>query len=171
MIHSMRKFCMQLIVIVVSLIVSSVLNVHSICLIFHITQMCILCSSGGPNIHNTWPHSLVTFQGLSQTPSHQNQVKIRTIQDPNPTTTTSPYLSVASCISDWEQRFSVESSSKAIHPGTPQYRSRSPAPCQGTSSMGRRRGQRWAPDTEAHPTPVVYGLDLEAGKRVSVSVC
>lgn len=131
-----------------------------------------LCSSGAPNIHNAWPHSLVTFQDL-KTPFHQNRANVRAVQDPNPTTTpssSSPYPSVASCISDWEQRFPIDSSSQARDLEPPQYRSRTPAPCKGTSSVGRRRGQRWAPDTEAPATTLVYGLNLEAGKRVSVSV-
>lgn len=113
-----------------------------------------------------WPHSFVTFQDLSHTPSHQCQVRIRAFQDPQ--SSDSPYPSVASCISDWEQKFSVETSSQATHPGTPQYSSRGPA--QGTSSVGRRRGQRWAPDNESPATSVVYGLNLEEYKRVSVSV-
>uniref|UniRef100_A0A3Q3LZI9 Kinesin-like protein n=1 Tax=Mastacembelus armatus TaxID=205130 RepID=A0A3Q3LZI9_9TELE len=83
-------------------------------------------------------------------------------------TSSSAYPSVASCISKWEQRVPVDSRSQARQPGTPQYRTQTPAPCQSTSSMGRRKGQRWAPDTEAPTTPLVYGLNLEAGTRVSV---
>uniref|UniRef100_A0A674MEZ0 Kinesin-like protein n=1 Tax=Takifugu rubripes TaxID=31033 RepID=A0A674MEZ0_TAKRU len=52
------------------------------------------------------------------------------VQDPKPPT----YPSVASCISDWEHKFSVETSG---HP--PQYGDSGPS--QGTSSVGRRRGQ------------------------------
>ncbi|XP_044045656.1 kinesin-like protein KIF23 isoform X2 [Siniperca chuatsi] len=111
---------------------------------------------------------------FSQTPSHQNRANVRAVQDSYPTSTTSSsssaYPSVASCISDWEQRFPVDSSSQARHPGTPQYRSRTPAPCHGTSSVGRRRGQRWAPDREATATTLVYGLDLEAGTRTAPPV-
>uniref|UniRef100_A0A7N6C2T2 Kinesin-like protein n=1 Tax=Anabas testudineus TaxID=64144 RepID=A0A7N6C2T2_ANATE len=94
--------------------------------------------------------------------------------DPYPTTSSpsspssSAYPSVASSISKWEQRFPVDSSSQARHPGSPQCRSRTPAPFHSTSSVGRRRGQRWAPDTEAPSTTLVYGLDLEAGTRVSL---
>lgn len=128
-------------------------------------------SSGASNFHNSWLHSLVTFQDLRQTP-HQNRPKIRAVQDRYPTTTSSsPFPSVASCISDWEQRLPVDSSSQARHPNTPQYGNRTPASCQGTNSVGRRRGQRWALDSEAPATTLVYGLDLEAGKRVSLSVC
>ncbi|XP_039993226.1 kinesin-like protein KIF23 isoform X6 [Xiphias gladius] len=108
---------------------------------------------------------------LSQTPSHQNRANVRAAQDcyPPPSSTTpdtssSACRSVASCVSEWEQRFPIDSSSQARHPGTPQYRSRTPAPCHGTSSVGRRRCQRWAPDTVAP----VYGLDLEAGTRGNV---
>nr|XP_046249058.1 kinesin-like protein KIF23 isoform X2 [Scatophagus argus] len=110
---------------------------------------------------------------LSQTPFHQNQANVRAVQDLYPSSSSSSssssaYPSVASSISKWEQRFPVDSASQARHPGTPQHRSRTPAPCQGTSSVGRRRGQRWAPETEAPATTLVYGLDLEAGKRGNV---
>ncbi|XP_076594483.1 kinesin-like protein KIF23 [Chaetodon auriga] len=101
---------------------------------------------------------------FSQTPSHQSQPSVRAVQDPYPTSTTSTssaYRSVASCISEWEQRLPVGSSSQAKHPGTPQYRSRTPTACHSTSSVGRRRGQRWAPETEAPAPTLVYGLDLE----------
>ncbi|XP_059203024.1 kinesin-like protein KIF23 isoform X1 [Centropristis striata] len=106
-----------------------------------------------------------------QTPYHQSRANVRAVQDPYPTSTspssstssfTSAYPSVASCISDWENRLPVDSSSQARHPGTPQCRSRTPAPSYGTSSVGRRRGHRWVADTE------VYGLDLEAGTRGNV---
>lgn len=53
-------------------------------------------------------------------------------------------------------------------PGTPQYRGRGPA--HGTSSVGRRRGQRWEADSEAPAPSAVYGLNLDAGQRVSASV-
>uniref|UniRef100_A0A4W6BR65 Kinesin-like protein n=1 Tax=Lates calcarifer TaxID=8187 RepID=A0A4W6BR65_LATCA len=86
------------------------------------------------------------------------------------TFSSSSYPSVASCISEWEQRLPVNSDSQSRHPGTPQYRSRTPAPCHSTSSVGRRRGQRWAPGTEAPATNLVYGLDLEAGTRTAPPV-
>ncbi|XP_034535873.1 kinesin-like protein KIF23 isoform X4 [Notolabrus celidotus] len=107
---------------------------------------------------------------VSQTLTNQNRANVRAVQDPSPTSSSSSssYLSVASCISDWEQRFPVDSSSRARHAGTPQYRSRTPTPYQGTSSVGRRRGQRWAPDSEAPAANLVYGLDLEAGTRGNV---
>ncbi|XP_018539020.1 kinesin-like protein KIF23 isoform X3 [Lates calcarifer] len=114
---------------------------------------------------------------LSQTPSHQNQANVRAVQDAYPAsssttpfTSSSAYPSVASCISEWEQRLPVNSDSQSRHPGTPQYRSRTPAPCHSTSSVGRRRGQRWAPGTEAPATNLVYGLDLEAGTRTAPPV-
>ncbi|XP_034432056.1 kinesin-like protein KIF23 isoform X5 [Hippoglossus hippoglossus] len=104
---------------------------------------------------------------FSQTPSHQNRANVRAVQDPYPTsasstpsTSSSVYRSVASSISDWEQKFPVDA-------GTPQCRSRTPL-CHGTSSVGRRRGQHWAKDTEASATTLVYGLDLEAGRRGNV---
>ncbi|XP_034385250.1 kinesin-like protein KIF23 isoform X6 [Cyclopterus lumpus] len=108
-----------------------------------------------------------------QTPSHQNPANVRAVQDAYPDTSSSSssssaYPSVSSCISDWEHRFPVDSSSRARHSGTPQYRSRTPAPCLGTSSVGRRRGQRWAAETEAPATTLVYGLDLESGTRGNV---
>uniref|UniRef100_A0A8D3DW01 Kinesin-like protein n=1 Tax=Scophthalmus maximus TaxID=52904 RepID=A0A8D3DW01_SCOMX len=75
---------------------------------------------------------------------------VRAVQDPYPTsssstssTSSSAYPSVASSISDWEQRYPVDSSGKTRHPGTPQSRSRTPAPFHSTSSVGRKRGQRW----------------------------
>ncbi|CAF99883.1 unnamed protein product, partial [Tetraodon nigroviridis] len=77
-------------------------------------------------------------------------------------------LILASCITNWEQKFSVVASSQATPPGTPQYRGRGPA--QGTSSVGRRRGRRWEPDSEVPATPVGCGLNLEAGQRVTLPV-
>ncbi|XP_072237065.1 kinesin-like protein KIF23 [Leuresthes tenuis] len=105
---------------------------------------------------------------LSQTPSHLNRANVRAVQDPYPYSTISScssYPSVASCISEWELKFPVDSGSQSRHHGTPQYRSRTPAQYHSTSSVGRRRGQRWAPDTEAPGATLVYGLDLEAGTR------
>ncbi|KAM9410635.1 kinesin-like protein KIF23 isoform 2-T2 [Pholidichthys leucotaenia] len=107
---------------------------------------------------------------VSQMPSYQNEASVRAAQDPHPPSSSSSsrtpsYRSVASCVSEWEQRIPVDSSNQARHFGTPQFRSRTPGPCQGTSSVGRRRGQRWAPDTEAPAAHLVYGLDLEAGER------
>ncbi|XP_033971863.1 kinesin-like protein KIF23 isoform X4 [Trematomus bernacchii] len=126
------------------------------------------------------------LQDFNQTPSHQNRANVRAAQDPHSTssfssttTTTfssstcssssSVYPSVASCITDWEHKCPVDSSSKARQLGTPQCSSRTPGPYQGASSVGRRRGQRWATDTEA-PAPTVYGLDLEAGTRTAPPV-
>ncbi|XP_068427237.1 kinesin-like protein KIF23 isoform X2 [Clinocottus analis] len=110
---------------------------------------------------------------FSQTPSRQNRANVRADQDAYPDTSsssssTSAYPSVASCISDWEHRLPVDPSSRAMHSGTPQYRSRTPAPCLGTSSVGRRRGQRWPTEIEAPARTLVYGLDLEAGTRGNV---
>ncbi|XP_053274923.1 kinesin-like protein KIF23 isoform X1 [Pleuronectes platessa] len=106
---------------------------------------------------------------FSQTPSHQNQAHVRAVQDPyttpsssTPSTSSSAYRSVASSISDWEQKYPVGA-------GTPQCRSRTPL-CHGTSSVGRRRGQHLAKDTEASATTLVYGLDLEAGRRTALPV-
>ncbi|XP_075934946.1 kinesin-like protein KIF23 [Anarhichas minor] len=112
---------------------------------------------------------------FNQTPSHQTRANVRAVQDAFPNTSSSSscssaYPSVASCISDWEHRLPVDSSSQARHSETPQYRSRTPAPCHGTSSVGRRRGQRWAAETEAPATTLVYGLDLEAGTRTALPV-
>ncbi|XP_028294969.1 kinesin-like protein KIF23 isoform X1 [Gouania willdenowi] len=104
-----------------------------------------------------------------QTRSHQKPSSVRAAQDSHPftsSTSSSPtYPSVASCISEWEQRFPVDTSTPHTQPGTPQYSSQTPAPYPGSSSsVGRRRGLRWAPDAEA--TPTTYGLNLEAGSRV-----
>ncbi|XP_073319822.1 kinesin-like protein KIF23 isoform X1 [Pagrus major] len=119
---------------------------------------------------------------FSQTPSHQNRANVRAVQDPSPTSScsssfastssssSSAFPSVASCISDWEHKFPVDSSSQFRQPGTPRYRSRNPAPYQGSSSVGRRRGKHWAPETEAPATTLVYGLDLEAGSRTAPPV-
>ncbi|XP_047437582.1 kinesin-like protein KIF23 isoform X2 [Mugil cephalus] len=111
---------------------------------------------------------------LSQTPRHN---QIRADQDSHPpsssssssSSSTSSYPSVASSISEWEQRLPVESRSQTRYPGTPHDRSRTPAPCHSTSSVGRRRGQRWAPDSEA-PATTLYGLNLEAGTRTAPPV-
>ncbi|XP_031704251.1 kinesin-like protein KIF23 isoform X1 [Anarrhichthys ocellatus] len=107
---------------------------------------------------------------FNQTPSHQTRANVRAVQDafPNTSSCSSAYPSVASCISDWEHRLPVDSSSQARHSETPQYRSRTPAPCHGTSSVGRRRGQRWAAETGAPATTLLYGLDREAGTRGDV---
>ncbi|XP_038139176.1 kinesin-like protein KIF23 isoform X1 [Cyprinodon tularosa] len=103
---------------------------------------------------------------LGQTPLNQNRASVREVQDPFPTSTpSSAFPSVATCISDWEQRFPVDSGSQYRQPGTPQFGSRTPAPCHSASSVGRRRGQRWAPETEAPATTSVYELDKEAGTR------
>ncbi|XP_026175782.1 kinesin-like protein KIF23 isoform X2 [Mastacembelus armatus] len=113
---------------------------------------------------------------FGQTPSQHSQAIVKAVQTPYPpastssSTSSSAYPSVASCISKWEQRVPVDSRSQARQPGTPQYRTQTPAPCQSTSSMGRRKGQRWAPDTEAPTTPLVYGLNLEAGTRTAPAV-
>uniref|UniRef100_A0A669CTI7 Kinesin-like protein n=1 Tax=Oreochromis niloticus TaxID=8128 RepID=A0A669CTI7_ORENI len=105
---------------------------------------------------------------FSQTPSHQNKARVRVFQDPTSTPSSSDYPSVASSISRWEQRFPVDSDSQNRFTGTPQCRSRTPAPCHSTSSVGHRRGQRRAPGTEVPATTLVYGLDLEAGTRGNV---
>ncbi|XP_031704252.1 kinesin-like protein KIF23 isoform X2 [Anarrhichthys ocellatus] len=109
---------------------------------------------------------------FNQTPSHQTRANVRAVQDafPNTSSCSSAYPSVASCISDWEHRLPVDSSSQARHSETPQYRSRTPAPCHGTSSVGRRRGQRWAAETGAPATTLLYGLDREAGTRTALPV-
>ncbi|XP_039464013.1 kinesin-like protein KIF23 isoform X1 [Oreochromis aureus] len=107
---------------------------------------------------------------FSQTPSHQNKARVRVFQDPTSTPSSSDYPSVASSISRWEQRFPVDSDSQNRFTGTPQCRSRTPAPCHSTSSVGHRRGQRRAPGTEVPATTLVYGLDLEAGTRKALPV-
>ncbi|KAM6949923.1 kinesin-like protein KIF23 isoform 2-T2 [Lycodopsis pacificus] len=115
---------------------------------------------------------------FNQTPSHRTRANVRAVQDAFPNTSSSSsssccssaYPSVASCISDWEHRLPVDSSSQARHSETPPYRSRTPAPCHVTSSVGRRRGQRWAAETGAPATTLVYGLDLEAGTRAALPV-
>nr|XP_040024346.1 kinesin-like protein KIF23 isoform X2 [Gasterosteus aculeatus aculeatus] len=112
---------------------------------------------------------------LNHTPSHRTRGNVRADQDAHPdtssssSTTSSAYPSVASCISDWEHRFPVTAASHAMHSGTPPCTSRTPAACRGASSVGRRRGHRWAAETEA-AAPTVYGLDLEPGTRAAAPV-
>lgn len=148
--YNQNKSCMRLIVTVVVLNIPSVLIVH--------------CSLLGPpptpNLHNAWPPLPCHFQDSSRTPSHQIRAYVRAVPEPEPSTYSSPYPSVASSISHWEQRVTGDSDSQPWQPATPQRATQTP----GTSSVGRRRGQRYAPST----TPAVYGLDLEAGKMVSV---
>lgn len=123
--------------------------------------------------HHTLPHSL-TLQDLGQTPLSQNPASVRGVQDPVPTSapssSSSSFPSVASYISDWEQRFPLDSGSQSRQPGTPQFGSRTPTPCHGASSVGRRRGRCWAPETEVPHAASVYELNKEAGTRVSVLV-
>ncbi|XP_077419796.1 kinesin-like protein KIF23 isoform X3 [Vanacampus margaritifer] len=93
---------------------------------------------------------------LRQTPSHQSQAKIRAVQDNSPT---SSYPSVATFISEWEQRRPVDSQYREA--GTPQC-------SHDADRANRRRGQRFASETEAPATRLVHGLDLEAGIRGNV---
>ncbi|XP_077419795.1 kinesin-like protein KIF23 isoform X2 [Vanacampus margaritifer] len=92
---------------------------------------------------------------LRQTPSHQSQAKIRAVQDNSPT---SSYPSVATFISEWEQRRPVDSQYREA--GTPQC-------SHDADRANRRRGQRFASETEAPATRLVHGLDLEAGIRAA----
>nr|XP_015809079.2 kinesin-like protein KIF23 isoform X2 [Nothobranchius furzeri] len=111
--------------------------------------------------------SPTALPGFNQTPLGQNRVNVRTFQDHYCTSTpstSSPYPSVASCISEWEQKFPIDSGSQSRLHGTPQNQNRTPAPGYSTNSVDRRRGQRWAPDTEA-PT---NDLDRNAGTRGDV---
>ncbi|XP_061671357.1 kinesin-like protein KIF23 isoform X2 [Syngnathoides biaculeatus] len=103
---------------------------------------------------------------IRQTPSHRNQAKIRAAQDDSPTSSSS-FPSVATSISDWEQRCPADSDSQYREQWTPLCRSRTPALCNGTSGASRRRGQRFASETEAQATRWVHGLDLEAGIRAA----
>uniref|UniRef100_A0A4W5RHL2 Kinesin-like protein n=1 Tax=Hucho hucho TaxID=62062 RepID=A0A4W5RHL2_9TELE len=80
---------------------------------------------------------------------------------PLPPSSSAGSLSVASVISEWEQRFPIGRDP----PGTPGvYGSATP---YGSSSVGRRRGQRWAPETEAPGPSHTYGLDLESSSRTT----
>ncbi|XP_049574307.1 kinesin-like protein KIF23 isoform X2 [Syngnathus scovelli] len=110
---------------------------------------------------------------LRQAPSQQSQAKIRAVQDnaaaAATASSTSSYPSVASSISEWEQRCPVDSAtSQYREAGTPQCRSRTPAMCNDASRANRRRGHRFASETEAPATRLVHGLDLEAGIRGNV---
>uniref|UniRef100_A0AAZ3P5Q2 Kinesin-like protein n=1 Tax=Oncorhynchus tshawytscha TaxID=74940 RepID=A0AAZ3P5Q2_ONCTS len=80
---------------------------------------------------------------------------------PLPPSSSAGSLSVASVISEWEQRFP----NGRDPPGTPgAYRTATP---YGSSSVGRRRGQRWAPETEAPGPSHTHGLDLESSSRTT----
>uniref|UniRef100_A0A667ZRA0 Kinesin-like protein n=1 Tax=Myripristis murdjan TaxID=586833 RepID=A0A667ZRA0_9TELE len=122
-----------------------------------------------PQKRSASPSALPVSYLLSTIPSRN------AVQDPYPTssssssTSSSTYPSVANCISEWEQRFPVDTR-QGSHPATPQYGSRTPARYQSSSSVGRRRGQRWAPDTNNPATTLVYGLDLESGTRTAPPV-
>uniref|UniRef100_A0A673XFN8 Kinesin-like protein n=1 Tax=Salmo trutta TaxID=8032 RepID=A0A673XFN8_SALTR len=75
---------------------------------------------------------------------------------PLPPSSSAGSLSVASVISEWEQRFPIGRDP----PGTPGSYGRTTP--YGSSSVGRRRGQRWAPETEAPGPSHTYGLDLDS---------
>ncbi|XP_052368086.1 kinesin-like protein KIF23 [Oncorhynchus keta] len=80
---------------------------------------------------------------------------------PLPPSSSAGSLSVASVISEWEQRFPIGRDP----PGTPgAYGTTTP---YGSSSVGRRRGQRWAPETEAPGPSHTHGLDLESSSRTT----
>ncbi|XP_045564333.1 kinesin-like protein KIF23 isoform X1 [Salmo salar] len=80
---------------------------------------------------------------------------------PLPPSSSAGSLSVASVISEWEQRFPIGRDP----PGTPGAYGRTTP--YGSSSVGRRRGQRWAPETEAPGPSHTYGLDLESSSRTT----
>ncbi|KAG7283792.1 hypothetical protein CRUP_034416, partial [Coryphaenoides rupestris] len=115
---------------------------------------------------------------VRQAPPRQTPGSLRAAQDPyqDPsstptitTTTSSSSLSVASCISDWEHRFPLDSRQRR-QPETPQYGSRTPGPYfGGSSSVGRRRGQCWAADAETPTTASARRLGLESGTRTAVA--
>ncbi|KAM4602640.1 kinesin-like protein KIF23 [Polymixia lowei] len=126
-----------------------------------------------PQKRSASPSALPDF---GQTPSRQNPATLRAVQDPYPTpssssstSTSSASLSVASCISEWEQRLPV-GSKQGRQPVTPRYGSRTPGPFYGSSSVGRRRGQHWAPEAETPTRTPAYGLDLESGARTAPPV-
>ncbi|XP_027871492.1 kinesin-like protein KIF23 isoform X2 [Xiphophorus couchianus] len=124
------------------------------------------------NIAEKRSASPTPLSDLGQTPLSQNRASVRGVQDPVPTSapsssssSSSSFPSVASYISDWEQRFPLDSGSQSRQPGTPQFGSRTPTPCHGASSVGRRRGRRCAPETEVPHAASVYELNKEAGTR------
>ncbi|XP_029624155.1 kinesin-like protein KIF23 isoform X1 [Salmo trutta] len=80
---------------------------------------------------------------------------------PLPPSSSAGSLSVASVISEWEQRFPIGRDP----PGTPGSYGRTTP--YGSSSVGRRRGQRWAPETEAPGPSHTYGLDLDSSSRTT----
>ncbi|XP_027871494.1 kinesin-like protein KIF23 isoform X4 [Xiphophorus couchianus] len=127
------------------------------------------------NIAEKRSASPTPLSDLGQTPLSQNRASVRGVQDPVPTSapsssssSSSSFPSVASYISDWEQRFPLDSGSQSRQPGTPQFGSRTPTPCHGASSVGRRRGRRCAPETEVPHAASVYELNKEAGTRGNV---
>ncbi|CAL8352288.1 unnamed protein product [Merluccius merluccius] len=110
---------------------------------------------GKPQKRSASPSPIPDF---SQAPPHQTPGNLRAARDryhdpsSSSTPTTFSSLSVASCISDWEHRFPLDSR-ESRQPETPQYGSRTPGPYyDGSSSVGRRRGQRLAADAETPTT-------------------
>ncbi|KAM6980532.1 kinesin-like protein KIF23 [Aplochiton taeniatus] len=96
----------------------------------------------------------------SQTPSRPHPASVRAALDhPQPSLPTS--ISVSSSVSQWEQR--LPSDSRQVR----ERASRTPGPYYGSSSVGRRRGQRWAPDVETPGKAPEYGLELESGTRTA----
>ncbi|KAL1007666.1 hypothetical protein UPYG_G00089890 [Umbra pygmaea] len=97
---------------------------------------------------------------IPSTSQHHHQV--RTAQPPHPTSTSAGSLSVASVVSNWEQRFPVNRAPEtpAAHEGGAQCAS---------SRVGRRRGQQWASETEAPGTSNSYVPDLESRTRPTVT--
>ncbi|XP_076848383.1 kinesin-like protein KIF23 isoform X2 [Brachyhypopomus gauderio] len=80
---------------------------------------------------------------------------------PGPPSPSTSSVSVASCISEWEQR--VPQSDRQGSPSPPHARSRA----QGLpSSLGRRRGRCWAPDWEVPVRPADVGLEEDGYRTV-----
>lgn len=84
---------------------------------------------------------------------------------PAPLSPSTSSVSVASCISEWEQR--TPQANRQGSPSPPHGRSR----VQGLpESLGRRRGRLWARDCEMPVQPADVDLE-ESGYRVSDVAC
>ncbi|XP_055076934.1 kinesin-like protein KIF23 isoform X2 [Periophthalmus magnuspinnatus] len=99
-------------------------------------------------------------QTTSHPPHHSHNRAVQVSPPPSSSPSCSPpsQRSVASCISQWEQRCPMEVGEQSRQ-GTPQHRT------PMCSSVGRRRGKHWAPGSQAPATPLFYGLGLETDIR------
>ncbi|XP_010873713.2 kinesin-like protein KIF23 isoform X1 [Esox lucius] len=110
---------------------------------------------GPPQKRSASPSSMPDWQTPS-TSRHRHQVMTAQVLPPSSSSLSSSSasgLSVASVVSEWEQRFPVGRAPS----GTPEG-SGGGTSC-GSSSVGRRRGKQWVPETEAPGPSHAYGLE------------